>query len=199
MNKLYTIGHSTHTTEKFIELLKMHSITAVCDVRSSPYSKFNPQYNRETISMDLKKQNIAYVFLGRELGPRTEEENCYIDGKVQYDLIAKTSLFHHGISRLKEGMKSYRIALMCAEKDPVTCHRTILICRQLRADDIDIYHILEDGTLEKNRDSERRLMKMLKIPELQLFETPEELVAQAYRKQSEKIAYKQQSDYEKTV
>lgn len=189
MYYLYTIGHSTHPTEIFIKMLKMHSITAICDVRSSPYSKFNPQYNRETIQKELKKYNIAYVFLGKELGPRRDDERCYVNGKVQYDLIAKTDLFLQGISRLKQGIKSYRIALMCAEKDPITCHRTILICRQFRAKDISIYHIMEDGSLENHRDSERRMMKMLKIPELQLFEGPEELIQRAYNIQGEKIAH----------
>jgi uncharacterized protein (DUF488 family) len=189
MYYLYTIGHSTHPMEKFIKMLKKYSITAVCDVRSNPYSKFNPQYNRETIQKELKNHNIAYVFLGKELGPRSDDETCYINGKVQYDLIAKTDLFLQGISRLKQGMKSYRIALMCAEKDPITCHRNILICRQLRAKDISIYHIMEDESLENNCDSERRMMKMLKIPEVQLFESPEELVQRAYHIQGEKIAF----------
>ncbi len=125
---IYTIGHSTHPSEKFIELLKRHEITAVCDVRSSPYSQFTPQFNRETIQSELKKHGIAYVYLGKELGPRSDDPGCYENGKVQYDRLAKTDLFHEGIRRAKEGMKSYRIALMCAEKDPIMCHRTILVC-----------------------------------------------------------------------
>jgi uncharacterized protein (DUF488 family) len=189
MYHLYTIGHSTHPAEIFINMLNMHSITAVCDVRSSPYSRFNPQYNRETIQKELKKYNIAYVFLGKELGPRRDDETCYINGKVQYDRIAKTDLFLQGISRLKQGMKFYRIALMCAEKDPIACHRTILICRQFRAENISIHHIIEDGSLENNRDSEKRMMKLLKIHELQLFESPEDLVQRAYGIQGEKIAF----------
>jgi len=139
---LYTIGHSTHSTEKFVELLSEHSITAVCDVRSSPYSKYNPQFNRETIQKDLKGYGISYVFLGKELGPRSDDPSCYKEGKVQYHKLAEADSFRHGLERIKKGMQSYRIALMCSEKDPVTCHRTILICRHLRPDEIEIRHIL---------------------------------------------------------
>ena len=189
MYQLYTIGHSTHETETFIDLLKTHQITAVCDVRSNPYSKFNPQFNRETIQKALREHNIAYVFLGKELGPRSDDPACYVDGKVQYNRIAETERFQQGLKRLKEGMKSYRITMMCAEKDPITCHRMILICRHLRSPEIDINHILDDGSLEPNRESERRLMQMLKIPETSLFETPEALIQRAYDIQSEKIAH----------
>ena len=189
MHKLFTIGHSNHSLEKFMALLKQHSINAVCDVRSQPYSKFNPQFNRETIIEELKSQNISYVFLGKELGPRSEDPNCYIDGKVQYSLLASTENFQDGLERIKTGIKNFRIALLCAEKDPVSCHRTILICRHLRSKHFEISHILEDGTLESHRSAERRLMRTLKIPELTLFDKPEDLVEQAYDLQGEKIAY----------
>jgi uncharacterized protein (DUF488 family) len=112
-----------------------------------------------------------------------------VNEKAQYDRIMETDLFKEGINRLMEGAKKFRVALMCAEKDPATCHRTILICRALRALPLDIFHILEDGTLEKHPDLERRLLKMLKIPERQLFETLEDLIQRAYRIQGEKIAF----------
>jgi len=189
MYQLYTIGHSTHSTEEFVKLLSIHSITAVCDVRSSPYSKYNPQFNRETIQKELKLYGILYVFLGKELGPRSDDPACYEDGKIQYNRLAKTGLFRQGIDRIRKGMKSYRIALMCSEKDPMTCHRSILICRHLRSDEIEIKHILEDGTAENNRDSETRLMRMLNVPQRELFDSEEDLIQRAYDKQSEKIAY----------
>ena len=145
MNKkfeLYTIGHSTHSIEEFIKLLAMHSITAVCDVRSTPYSQFTPQFNRELLQQELKKHNISYVFLGEELGARSDNPNCYVNGKVQYGCLAQEPRFYQGINRLVEGLTNYRITLMCAEKDPIACHRTILVCRKLRSRDIEIKHIL---------------------------------------------------------
>jgi uncharacterized protein (DUF488 family) len=189
MNGLYTIGHSNHSIERFIELLKLHGITAVGDVRSSPYSKFNPQFNRETLQKVLKENGIAYVFLGQELGPRSEDPSCYVEGRVQYDRLAVTELFTRGIERLLTGVKTHRIALMCAEKDPITCHRMILVCRTLRSEPVEIGQILEDGRLERLRDSELRLLQTLKMPQLRLFDKVEDLIQRAYDAQGRKIAY----------
>lgn len=196
MQTLYTIGHSTHSIERFMQLLGMHAITAICDVRSSPYSRFNPQFNRESLQKELKTRQLAYVYLGKELGPRSHDPECYEHGRVRYDRLARTQLFQDGLQRLQEGLKRYRIALMCAEKDPLTCHRMILVCRHLRSPERRILHILEDGSIEENSATERRLMTLLRIPELQLFESPEELIEQAYQRQSEKIAYTAEPDGE---
>jgi uncharacterized protein (DUF488 family) len=194
MNRLYTIGHSNHDIDRFIELLKMHAITAVGDVRSSPYSKFNPQYNRENLQKVLKEHHITYVFLGQELGPRSEDPACYLNGKVQYARLAGTELFQHGLQRLHQGMRTYRIALMCAEKDPITCHRMILVCRGLRSEPIEIHHILEDGSVETLQDAERRLMQELRMRQLRLFENPEDVIQRAYDTQGERIAYVRDQD-----
>ena len=194
MNKLYTVGHSNHEIHRLIELLKMHGITAVADVRSSPYSKFNPQYNREPLQKMLKESGVAYVFLGVELGPRSEDPSCYVDGKVQYARLALTESFRHGLDRLRTGMKTHRIALLCAEKDPVTCHRMILVCRALRGEPIEINHILEDGRIESLAESERRLLRELKMPQLRLFEKPEDLIQRAYDTQGDRIAYVRSAD-----
>lgn len=167
----------------------MHGITALCDVRSSPYSRFTPQFNREALKDELAKHPIAYIYLGSELGPRSSDQNCYKDGKVQYDLLARTDLFQQGLGRLRKGIKAYRIALMCAEKDPIVCHRMILICRYLRDGAIRIGHILEDGTIENNSDAEARLMELLKISPDDLYSTTEAQVMRAYDLQGEKIAY----------
>ena len=93
MHRIYTIGHSNHEMDEFIQLLIKHSITAICDVRSTPYSKYTSQFNYEFIKHDLKKAGIQYVYLGKELGPRSDEPSCYINGKVQYGLLAKTNMF----------------------------------------------------------------------------------------------------------
>ncbi|MCX5847680.1 MAG: DUF488 domain-containing protein [Deltaproteobacteria bacterium] len=192
--ELFTIGHSIHPIKRFIELLTMHGITALCDVRSSPYSRFTPQFNREALKDELAKHHIAYIYLGSELGPRSSDQNCYKNGKVQYDLLARTDLFQQGLSRLRKGMTTYRIALMCAEKDPIVCHRMILICRHLRAGGILIGHILEDSTIEDNRDAETRLLELLKISPEDLFSTTAEQIARAYDLQGEKIAYMLQEE-----
>lgn len=187
-SEIFTIGHSIHSIDVFVELLLQHRITAICDVRSIPYSQYNPQFNRENLKQALTNVNIVYVFMGKELGARSENAQCYRHGQVQFDRLAREPLFIKGINRLREGMKTYRIALLCAEKDPITCHRTILVCRNLRAIDIEIQHILEDGTLEHHHDAEQRLMRLHKI-EPDMFHNEAQCIEEAYDKQAEKIAY----------
>src|SRR5579863_6587355 len=128
---VFTVGHSTHSPERLLELLRQHGITAVGDVRSKPYSRFNPQFNREVIEKTLADHGIVYRFLGEELGARSEDPACYEGGKVQYERLAKTDVFQRGIERVRNGMKACRMVLMCAEKEPLECHRTILVSRQL--------------------------------------------------------------------
>jgi uncharacterized protein (DUF488 family) len=186
---LYTIGHSNHDLAKFLELLRRHEIAAIADVRSHPYSRYNPQFNRESLEPALARGRLEYVFLGEELGARRSEPECYAGDAVRYDLVAESALFRAGLDRLRRGMANYRVALMCAEKDPLTCHRTILICRHLRADVAEIRHILEDGSSETNEAAERRLLALLKLPPRDLFRGEAEMIEQAYDLQGEKIAY----------
>jgi uncharacterized protein (DUF488 family) len=189
MKELFTIGHSVHTVEGFAALLRKHSVNALCDVRSSPYSRFTPQFNREYLKEDVLKHHISYPYLGAELGPRSCDPSCYENGKVQYKRLVEKEIFQQGLDRLRKGINTYRIALMCAEKDPLTCHRMLLVCRNLRGEDILIRHILEDGSLEDNRDTEQRLMKLLKIDPADLFSSEEEQIQRAYDLQAEKVAY----------
>src|SRR5271157_6086016 len=108
---VFTIGHSTHPLERFIALLKLHRITALGDVRSKPYSRTNPQFNREDLKKELREIGIAYVFLGKELGARSQDATCYDGGKIQYERLARTDLFKRGLDRIHEGVQRYRIAL----------------------------------------------------------------------------------------
>lgn len=188
---VFTIGHSTHPQERFIALLHQHGITALCDVRSMPYSRINPQFNREDLTEALSRGGIKYVFLGKELGGRSEDATCYEHGRVQYDRLAHTDLFRRGLERVQEGMKKYRLALMCAEKEPLACHRTILISRHLAALGFAVRHIHADGKLESHADALSRLARMLNLPEPEydMFRSREELSADAYRRQEERIAH----------
>jgi uncharacterized protein (DUF488 family) len=205
--KIFTIGHSNLDIDQFIELLKKHEITALGDVRSHPYSRYLPHFCKDQLQRFLANANISYVFLGKELGARPENINCYVNGKALYEKIADTDLFKQGIERIIKGSEKYKIALMCAEKDPITCHRAILICQQLRKFDVEINHILSDGSLESHQQLEERLLKLYEfaqpsssIIQLSLFdslsspvEKPslslEECLKQAYTKQGNKIAY----------
>jgi len=185
---LFTIGHSTHELEHFLSLLAKHRIEAVCDVRSIPYSQRNPQFNRESLKEALRKAQIAYVFLGKELGARSDNPACYIDGKVQYSSLADQPIFIAGLKRLQEGIERYRVALMCAERDPLTCHRTILVCRELKTPQLNIEHILGDGSIETNHAAEIRLMSMMNIrPDM--IHDERECIERAYESQANNIAY----------
>jgi uncharacterized protein (DUF488 family) len=186
---VYTIGHSTHSIERFVELLRQHSITAVCDVRSRPYSRTNPQFNREVLKEALENVSIKYVFLGKELGARTDDRTCYCNGKVQYELLAKTGLFKKGIDRVKNGAQEYRVALMCAEKEPLDCHRTILVARVLGETGMIVRHILANGTIEDHSHTLRRLVKMLRMPSSDMFRSEETVIGEAYTRQGQQIAY----------
>jgi uncharacterized protein (DUF488 family) len=185
---LFTIGHSTHSLGYFIGLLKKHDVDAVCDVRSIPYSQHNPQFNREPLKEALRHENMHYVFLGKELGARSDNPGCYIDGKVQYNYLVDEPLFIEGMQRLRIGISRFRIALMCAERDPLTCHRTILVCRELRSSELSIEHILADGTVETNAAAERRLMSMLNI-QPDMLHSERECIEEAYETQGGQIAY----------
>lgn len=189
---VFTIGHSTQPVERFIGLLKNHGITAVADVRSRPYSRMNPQFNREDLKNKLRDAQIKYVFLGRELGARSEDQSCYCNGQVQYDLLARTDLFKEGIERIKEGSLEFRIALMCAEKEPLDCHRTILVARKLADAGVPVVHILYDGQTEKHEDAIRRLVGMLRIPNADMFREQLDVIKDAYEKRGREIAYREE-------
>lgn len=186
---VFTVGHSTHPIEAFIALLKQHGITALADVRSAPYSRFNSQFNKDALERALKEQGIKYVFVGKELGARSEDSSCYKNGRVRYPLLARTALFRQGIERVLKGSQDYRIALMCAEKEPLECHRTLLVARALDDMGVPIQHILADGRLEPHGEAMLRLLDLVGLPREDLFRSREELLADALARQEEKVAY----------
>lgn len=188
-SEIYTIGHSDLSIAAFIEHLHRNGITTLSDVRSSPYSRLHPQFNREPLKRELQQNNIGYVFLGKELGARSEQPECYINGKVQFEILARQPLFLQGLNRVIKGLEQHRIALMCSEKDPLNCHRTILVARQLHNRGITVQHILYDGSLEPHEALERRLLKSLKMESLDLFRSESEIIFDAYEKWGERIAY----------
>jgi uncharacterized protein (DUF488 family) len=151
LDQVFTIGHSNHSMGKFVELLRTHAIELVCDVRSTPYSRFNPQFNREPLQAELKQQGIGYLYLGRELGGKPSGADVPADDTARFAMIAQSKGFGAGLDRLLREAKSSRVAIMCAEKDPARCHRTHLICRHLPPG-VLIHHILADGSLLNQSD-----------------------------------------------
>lgn len=187
---IYTIGHSTHEIKNCISLLKRHRVNAVADVRSVPYSRHYPQFNRENLIDSLRVHSIEYVFLGKELGARSDNPECYENGRVKYRLLARTKLFREGIEWVRKGSKHKKIALMCAEKDPLDCHRTILVARELVRVGSDIAHILADGRVERHDVAMKRLLEQLGMGgHRDLFLTEEQLMDKAYTAKERRIAY----------
>ncbi len=165
-NKLicYTIGHSNHSVNTFILLLKQYKISYLVDVRSAPYSKFANQFNKESLENELKKNKILYKYMGQILGGRCNNpELQFEDGCVNYQALSQTTSFQEGLEKLFRNIqKGFQIALMCAEKDPYTCHRFVLISKNLQIKNIEILHILENGELLPNEEIENKLLSTYK-------------------------------------
>ncbi len=186
---IHTIGYSPFSAREFADVLKDYGIESVLDVRSMPYSRFRPEFNKAAIDGCLCAHGIDYHFLGDLLGGRPQDDAMYEKGRVVFGRLAGSSTFLQGLDRLRELAIKQRVCLMCAEKDPITCHRTILVCRQLRQE-FAIVHILEGGSVEDHHATERRLVKTLKIPTDDLFRTEEELIEDAYEMQAAKIGHR---------
>lgn len=146
MNPIYTIGHSNHPCEKFVELLKMHAIDVVADVRSHPYSRYCPHFNSEAVC-DALPEGIDYIYLGHKLGGRPRGQKYYEKGNPCYEQIARAGFFRRGLDDLLKKCKTHRIALMCAERDPAKCHRMVLVAHELNKKGIEVRHILANGKL----------------------------------------------------
>lgn len=186
--EILTIGHSTHGIDQFVALLQQHDVTAVADVRSQPFSRRAPHFNQAALSATLRRHDIQYVFLGRELGARSNDAECYIYGRVQYERLAGTDQFKKGILRVLNGTESERIALMCAEKDPLDCHRTVLVARRLQDEGAQVTHIRFDGSIETHDQTMARLLQQLGM-QSSLLSSREEQIDEALAKQEARIAY----------
>lgn len=143
---LYSIGHSNAAIHAFIELLRRYEMAALVDTRSQPYSRYNQHFSREHLKRSLEEAGIEYFYLGKEIGGRPENPALYSqNGKVDYDLVAQSSLYLAGIERLLELASDRRVAFMCAEADYKSCHRYWLITRTLTRRGIEVRHILRSG------------------------------------------------------
>ena len=193
---IYTVGHSNHTSEAFLALLRSNDVTGVADVRSAPYSRFNPQFNRETLARALEGHGVEYLFLGRELGARPDDPACYENGRVVFSRLAGTAVFRRGLDRViegadgaGEGARPRRLALMCAEKDPLDCHRTILVARELVRRGVGVAHILAAGRIEPHDETVERLLARHRLDQPDLFASRADRVERAFDAQAEQIAY----------
>ena len=188
---VFTVGHSNHPLEAFINLVVRHGIDEVADVRSAPYSRYTPHFNYDPLQQALDDIGIAYAYLGGELGGRPADRSCYdSDGRVLYDRIAETTQFDDGIRSVIRAAAERRVALLCTEKEPLECHRTLLVARALAERGLPIAHILADGGLESHDDAMARLVEAHKLPPNgDMFRSRDDVIAEALERQACKFAY----------
>lgn len=187
--EVLTIGHSTQSYEDFLKRLRSARVTAIADVRSSPFSRHFPHFNRDALKSDLRMDGIEYVFLGDELGGRPKERQFFCDGVADYEKMATTQTFEKGLDRVLEGAKKYRIALMCSEHNPLDCHRCLLVGRALATRNVSVGHILGNGTTITHAEIETMLLEMAGRSDGDFFETQQERLLKAYRDRAMKVAY----------
>ena len=192
---LFSIGYATKPLTEFMVQLQSYEVNVVADVRSVPYSAAFHDYHRELLQRALKQQGIGDVYWGKELGPRSTNPAHYDEtGRVQYDRLQRADNFLHGIERLLTGLdKALNIALLCAEKDPAFCHRSLLIGHHLaRANALPIQHIGFDGALESQAELEQRLVSLHDL-EQDLFAAADDLAELAYKRQVQATSYRKSS------
>jgi uncharacterized protein (DUF488 family) len=154
---IYTVGHSNTKFEEFLNLL--NGIEVVVDVRSVPFSRYAPQFNKQNIKEKFEAAGIQYIFMeeegiGNVLGARLKDEDCYENGKLIYEKVMEKSWYQRGIAVLIELANKKKVAIMCSEEDPHKCHRHHLIAQSLLKESMSVFHIRGDGTLEKAKREE---------------------------------------------
>jgi len=205
-SNLLSVGHSNHTLERFLDLLRGAGATAIADVRSSPFSRRHPQFNGPDLAIALRETNIAYVFLGEQLGGRPRSRDCYDDdGRVDYELVRATRSFQEGIAQLLRGAEEFCIAMLCSEEDPLDCHRGLMITPALGERGIEPGHLRKDGRVEATPEMETRLLAETRTAE-GLFdglfasligeEERREMLAEAYRRMARRKAFQRPAEEE---
>jgi uncharacterized protein (DUF488 family) len=190
MSTILTIGHSRHSLERFVALLEGAGATAVADIRSAPVSRFSPHFNKTGLAASLAAQDIAYFFLGRELGGRPEQPEMYTKGRADYERMVASPQFQEGLGRLTEEAAQHQVAAMCSEADPLDCHRCLLVGRALAASGHDVGHILGSGEIIPHAETEERLLQLENLTEAGLLlRSRDQRLAEAYRLRCRKIAY----------
>jgi uncharacterized protein (DUF488 family) len=200
MRSIYTIGHSNYDSDYFMALLFKFKVNTVVDVRSVPFSKYVPHFNKDNIKRLLNNYGIHHVYMGEELGIiRNNPSILAKEGYVDFDKVSETAPFQSGITRIIDGLsKGYTIIIMCTEKDPIDCHRSILIGRELHKKKYDIVHILTDGSMETHTQFEGRLLNMyfpLKMQQdlfsiIEPSKSEEEILNKAYNLRNRDIGYR---------
>ena len=194
-NRIFTVGHSAAEFSAFLGLLQRHDVKLVADVRSKPQSARHPHFDGIEMESTLRGAGIRYLFMGEELGGRPDDTKAYRgDGLVDYRSRRKSRAFQAGLERVLQETEKVELALMCAEEDPLSCHRFLMICPEIVVAGIQPMHIRKGGVIETQQDAEDRLLEAQKLGAV----TSDSLFAfdrdaaleEAYAAQSEKFAFR---------
>ncbi|WP_297713969.1 DUF488 domain-containing protein [Clostridium sp.] len=198
--EIYTIGHSNYTVEKLIDMLRHYNINCVVDIRGTPYSKYNVQFDKETIRYTLSKAGFIYIYMAKELAAKRINKQSYNDeGYSDFEKVINENEFLEGIERLKNGCnKGYKIALLGAMQEPIRCHRSILVGKALRKAGFDVKHILDDYSIASQDDIEQMLLDKYfsNRNQMTIYDlignvlTREEMIEEGYRIANKEIGYR---------
>jgi hypothetical protein len=195
----YTIGHSNHPIEYFLELLQTHDIDCVVDVRSTPASKYTPQYNQRPLAAFLHQHDIRYLPFAEAFGARQNHPDVLDDqGQVDFEKVRRTDAFRTGVRRLENGLeRGHRIALLCAEADPLECHRFAMVAVHFVRTGYQVHHILKDKSLLTHEKAEERLLEKYqkRLPQPSLFQPnvdEKDRLEAAYRLCNREIGWKEE-------
>lgn len=198
--QVFAIGHSNYTIEKLIDMLNQYNINCVVDIRETPYSRYNIQYNREDFCKTLRKEGFIYIYMGKEFGARRGSKESYNrEGFADFEKVSKEDIFKKGIERIKDGCKKgYKIALLGAMQDPIRCHRSILVGRRLNENGINVKYILHEGDVAEQEDIENQLLDKYFSERNQITidslignsMSKEDMINEAYRLANKEIGYR---------
>jgi uncharacterized protein (DUF488 family) len=188
---IFSIGHSNIPAARFAALLQDAAVTALADVRSVPNSRWFPWFSQNALAAQLNGIGIAYTAMGDTLGGRPRDDGLYRDGVADHEAMAKQPGFQAGLERLQEAMARSRVCLMCAEREPLDCHRCLLVARRLAERGLAIGHILHDGTIEPHAATEQRLLALDGEADDLFPAGQDERLAAAYRRRTRAVAFRQ--------
>lgn len=201
--EIFTIGHSNYPMEKFIEMLRKYNINCVVDARETPYSKYNIQYNKESLQSTLKKEGFVYIYMGRELGARNREKESYTKEKyVDFEKAVTEEIFINAVERLRKGCEmGYKIAILGAMQEPIRCHRSIFIGRYLSKVGFNVKYILHEGNLAGEEYIEECLLDKYFTDRNQLSIdsllgnnlSREDMIKEGYRMANKEIGYRSEN------
>jgi uncharacterized protein (DUF488 family) len=187
---LFSIGHSNIAAERFLASLRDVGVDTIADVRSTPFSRRFPWFSGKTLAATLTQHGMAYLACGEVLGGRPRDATLYCDGVADYEAMARQPDFQTGLDRLLADAARSRVCLMCAEREPLDCHRCLLVARSLAERGLTIGHILHDGTVEPHATTEQRLLSLTGASDDLFVTGQEERLAAAYRRRARAVAYR---------